>query len=72
MSAKTVTELTICVAMTEINIARTNAVDVSNQTPKPITIEFTSDNKLQITENRCFVMNISDIITTLLTVMITQ
>lgn len=44
-----VAELTTCVAMTKINIARTIAVDASNQTPKLITIEFICE--LQITKN---------------------
>lgn len=58
-------ELTTGVAMTEINVVQTNAIDTTNQTPEPFTI---SASDLQITNDRSLVANASDIATILPTV----
>lgn len=54
------------VAMTEINVVQTNAVDTTNQTPEPITIVPAFD--LQVTNDQSLVANASDIATILPTI----
>lgn len=56
-----VTELTTSVAMMEINVVQTNAVDTTNQTPVPTTIMPVSD--LQVTNDQSLIA--SDITTIL-------
>lgn len=70
LDIEAVTELTTSVAMTEINVVQTNAVDTTNQIPEPTTIVPASD--LQVTNDQSLVANASDIATTLPTVSDTQ